>query len=265
MHAQNVFAVVDDGAPKMVKEIHLRQPLIEKDGKLATASTDRYAFLPATLFRPGLVTLSDFRVNTSHLESVNGGRFNYELHIYGRAKSDTALKKCFMVLEMTAWKTQGVAYAEVGDLPAGDSVELDLRFPLADKLEEGSYRLHLFSEGIEVLHSKLPEAYVTRQKKKTADLLSGKTQDWPPILAHSVNPAYPEALKKSKTVGAVRLRLHVTKNGSVDSPEVVNASDPLFAEAALAAVVKWKFDPALKGRKFVDANIEVPVVFTPPK
>src|SRR4051812_47707560 len=103
--AQNVFAVVDDGAPKMVKEIRFHQPLIDKAGKMATASTDQFTFLRATLYRPGLVALTDFRVNTSHVESTGGGRFNYELHIYGHAKSDTAFKKCFMVLEMTAWKS----------------------------------------------------------------------------------------------------------------------------------------------------------------
>jgi len=262
---QNVFVVLDDGAPKMVKEIRYHQPMIEKAGKLTGASTEEYAFLRATLFRPGLVALTDFRVATAHAEDGTGGRFNYTLKIFGHAKSDTAFKKCFMVLEMTGWKARGVAFAEMPDLPAGEMIEINLQFPLAEKLEEGSYRVHLFSDGIELLHTKLPEAYVTKQKQKTAELLAGKTQDWPPILAHKVNPTYPEALKNSRVIGAARVRLHVTKTGDVVSPELINSSDPAFGEAALAAVVKWKFDPALKGRKFVDANVEVPVVFQPPK
>jgi TonB family protein len=238
--------------------------LIEKAGKLATASTDEFAFLRATLYRPGLVTLTDFRVGTSHIEATGGGRFNYELHIYGHAKSDTPFKKCFMVLELTAWKANGVAFAEMPDLAAGQSVELNLTFPLVDKIEEGSYRVHLFADGIELLHTKLSDAYLAKQKKKTEELLAGKTQDWPPILAHKVNPPYPESMRRSKAIGATRVRIHITKNGDVDSPELVNASAPAFGEAALAAVVKWKFDPALKGRKFVDATIEVPILFQPP-
>jgi TonB family protein len=250
----------------MVREIRFHQPLIEKAGKLATASTDQFTFLRATLYRPGLVTLSDFRVNTSHLESSSGGRFNYELHIYGHAKSDTPFKKCFMVLEITAWKSSGVAFAEMPDLAAGENVELNLTFPLVDQLEgEGSYRLHLFADGIELLHSKLSAAYLAKQKNKTEELLAGKTQDWPPILAHKINPTYPESLKRSKVPGTARVRIHITKNGEVDSPELVSASAPAFGEAALAAVVKWKFDPALKARTFVDAKIEVPIVFSPPK
>lgn len=263
--AQSVFVVVDGAAPKMVKEIRSGRPLIEKDGKPAVASTDRYAFSPAPLYRPGLVTLSNFRVSVSHVETMNGDQFNYDLHIHGRATSDTAFKKVFMVLEMTAWKVHGIAFTEVPDLPPGETVDLNLTFHLADKIEEGSYRLHLFSDGIELLHTRLPAGYVAKQKEKTQALLSGRTQDWPPIVAHKVNPTYPEALKKSQTAGAVRVRLHVTRNGDVDSPEIVQASDPRLGEAALAAVAKWKFDPALKGRKFVDANIEVPINFAPPK
>src|SRR3954468_9626254 len=76
--AQNAFVVVDEGAPKIVKEIRSHRPLIEKAGKLATASTEQYGFLRATIYRPGLVTLTSFRVNTSHIESTSGGSFNYE-------------------------------------------------------------------------------------------------------------------------------------------------------------------------------------------
>jgi TonB family protein len=72
-------------------------------------------------------------------------------------------------------------------------------------------------------------------------------------------------LKKAGVTGTVRVRLHITKAGTVTSPELVSASDPAFGDAALAAVVKWKFDPAMKARKFVEATIEVPIRFQPPK
>lgn len=263
--AQNVFVVLEDKEPRVVKEIRLHQPIIEKDGKLAVASGDSYALGRSSVYRPGLVTLTDFRVGTSRLESTGGGSSNHRLNIYGRAKSDTAFKKCFMLLEMTAWKSKGVVFVEMPDLPVGEAVELNLSFALQERLEEGSYRVHLFSDGIELLHTKMPEAYVAKQKQKTAELLAGKTKDFPPILAQRVNPVYPEALRKSKTAGTARVRLVVTKNGDVESPELVTASDPAFGEAAVAAVAKWKFDPALKGGKFANARLEVPIEFRPPK
>ena len=264
---QSVFAALGDGSPKMVKVIHGHQPLIEAaPGKLASASGSDFTFLRATIYRPGLVTLDDFHVRISSIEDVNsGGRFNYELHIQGRAKSDTTFRNCFMVLEMTAWKSHGVAFAEMPDLPAGESAELNLNFSLADKIEEGSYRVHVFSDGIEVLHSKLSAAYLSRQKQKTEALLSGKTQDFDPILERSVKAVYPEALNESPKSGSAKVRCQITKNGDVASPELVSASDPAFGEAALAAVVKWKFDPALKARKLADTTIVIPFEFRPPK
>lgn len=262
---QNAFVALDGGTTHVVKELRNLRPLIEKGGKLEVTSADQFGFVRSTVYRPGLVTLTDFRVGTSHLETMNGDKLNYDLHIHGKAQSDTGFKKCFMVLEMTGWKTGGVAFAEVPDLPAGETVDLTLNFRLQQPFEEGSYRVHLFSDGIELLHTKLPAAYVASQKQKTDGLLSGKVQDFPPILAHRVNPPYPEALKKAGVSGSVKIRAIITKNGDVTSPELISATDPALGEAALATVVKWKFDPALKARKFVDAKIEIPIEFRPPK
>lgn len=262
---QNVFVVLDEGSPKMVKEIRLNRPVIEKDGKLVSTLEDRYALVRSTIYRPGLVTISDLRVKTKHIVTTNGDRFNYDLNITGHLKSDTTFKKCFLVLEMTAWKTNGFAYIELPDLPAGESIDIDRTLPLADQIEEGSFRLHLFSDGIELLHSKLPATYLALQKQKTDGFLSGKTQDFGPILAHRVNPEYPEELKKAKVAGSARVRVRITKTGDAVDPELVNASEPAFGEAALKAAVKWKFDPAVKARRHVESKIEIPFEFRPPK
>jgi TonB family protein len=263
--AQNVFVVLDDGSPRLVKEIRLNRPVIEKDGKRVSSLDDRYALARSTIFRPGLVTLGEFRVKTTHIVTTNGDRYNYDLNISGHLTSDTGFQHCFLVLEMTAWKTNGFAYVELPDLPAGETVTINRTLPLADHLEEGSYRLHLFSDGIEVLHTRFPAAYLAQQKKKTEELLSGKTQDFGPILAHRVNPAYPEALKKAKVAGQARVRVRITTTGDVADPVLVSASDPALGEAALTAVAKWKFDPAVKARHHVAAMIEIPFEFRPPK
>jgi len=267
--AQNVFLAIEDGGAKMVKGVYNDKAQVEDAGKLRGAYTSRYALSPATIYRPGFINFADFRLVVSHLEVIagpgTGGNLNYTLRIYAHAAVDTVLKNCFMVLEVNGWHASGCVYQHLSDLAPGQGLDLELNFKLAEKLEEGRYRLHIFSDGIEVLHSKMPADYVALQKKKTEALLSGQTQDFPPILAQRVNPAYPADLKGAKVDGAARVRCHVSKNGDVASVELVSATDPAFGAAAVAAASKWKFDPALKGRHFVDAMVEVPLEFKAPR
>lgn len=265
--AQNVFLAVEEGSsPRMVKRVSFNRPQVEVDGKLQGTTAPRYALTKATLYRPGLVTITSFRVVVSHVEFTSGGGgFNYEIHLYGHLNSDTALQSCFIVLELNSWNDAGCVFAELPDLSAGKTVDLDQVFQLPTKLDEGKYRVHLFANGIEVLHSKMPTAYLAAQKKKTEYLLSGKGQDYAPILAQSTTPAYPASLKAERVPGSARVRCHIKANGEVESVELVSATNAAFGEAALAAVPRWKFDPALKARHFVDAIVEIPVEFKPPR
>jgi TonB family protein len=267
--AQNVFLAIEDGGAKMVKGVYNDQAQVDDAGKLRSSATSRYALSPATIYRPGFINFTDFRLGVSHLEVMAGpgvgGNFNYTLRIYAHATVDTVLKNCFMVLELNGWHASGCVYQHLSDLAPGQGLDLELNFKLAEKFEEGRYRLHIFSDGIEVLHSKMTPDYVALQKKKTEALLSGQTQDFPPILAQRANPTYPPDLKGAKVDGAARVRCHVSKNGEVASVELVSATDPAFGAAALAAAPKWKFDPALKGRHFVDAMVEVPIEFKAPR
>jgi len=264
--AQNVLVAMEDGAPaKMVKAVSFGRPQVEIDGKLKGSITARYALGPASLYRPGFVTFENFLVSTSHSEDLStGGSMDYELHIHGNVKSDTALKNCFLVLELDSWRNVGCVYVEMRDLTPEDGMDLDRVFPLAEQLGEGNYRIHVFADGLEVLHSKLPARYVEEQKKKTAALLSG-SKDFPPILAVSPAPVYPPELKGEKLAGSARVRCRVTKKGEVASVELVSATQPAFGTAALAATPKWKFDPAIKDRRFVESVVEIPVEFKAPR
>jgi len=264
--AQNVFLAGGDGSPpKMVRGVSLGHPQVEVEGKLQGSTAQRYALAPAPLYRPGFVTFENFRVSVSYIENLStGGSMNYDLHLYGRAKTDTVLKDCFLVLELNSWRNNGCVYVELHDLTPENGMDLDLVFQLEEHLGEGNYRIHLFSEGQEVLHSKMPARYVAEQKKKTDGLLSG-IKDFPPILALSPGPVYPPELKREKLAGSARLRFHVTKKGEVASVELVSATQPAFGAAALAAAPKWKFDPALKDRHFAEAVVEIPVEFKMPR
>jgi len=264
--AQNVFLAIEDDGAKMVKGVYNDHPQVEVAGKLQSSSTSRYALNPATLYRPGFVNFSDVRIVTSHINDLggSGGTFNYELHIYAHATVDTVLKNCFMVLELNSWRDSGCVYQHLPDLGPGQGLNLELNFKLAEKLEEGRYRLHIFSDGIEVLHSRMPARYVALQKKKTDALLSGRTQDFPAIPAQPVAAIYPPDFKGPKVDGAARVRCHVSNKGDVTSVELVSATDPAFGAAALAAAPKWKFDPALKGRHFAESVTEIPFEFKAP-
>jgi len=58
-----------------------------------------------------------------------------------------------------------------------------------------------------------------------------------------VKPEYPETLKFAQIGGLVRLSATVLPNGNVSQVEV-RGGNPILAEKAQAAVMKWKYAPA---------------------
>lgn len=261
--AQNVFVAVDQGTTRRIKVVRSGVPWSESGGKLVSEDRNRFNLGKATVYRPGFVALDDLQVSTSHVEDTSGNSFNYTMQIRGHARSETALKHCFMVLDMSFWKSNGFVFAELPDLPAGKQVDFDLTFRLVDRLEEGTYYVHVFSDGIESLHSKMSPAYVAAQRKKTEELLVARRRDYPAILARSEKAAYPAALKSERLSGTARIRCRVTTLGDVIAPEIVSTTHPAFGASALAAIRKWKFDPALKDLKLVESTLEVPFEFAP--
>jgi protein TonB len=66
-----------------------------------------------------------------------------------------------------------------------------------------------------------------------------------PELIKMVTPTYPELAKKAGVEGKVILQIIVDENGNVMDPRVVVADPPgIFEEAALEAILRWKFKPA---------------------
>lgn len=57
-----------------------------------------------------------------------------------------------------------------------------------------------------------------------------------------VNPEYPDTLRMAQIGGLVRLSVTVTANGNVTQVEV-RGGNPILAEKAQQAVMKWKFAP----------------------
>jgi protein TonB len=84
-----------------------------------------------------------------------------------------------------------------------------------------------------------------------------------PVATHEIEPDYPPELGSILTGQAV-VALTVRADGKVADPAVIQADDVLFGEAALQAVLKWRFRPARVHGAPVDCRITLPFVFTSP-
>ena len=74
---------------------------------------------------------------------------------------------------------------------------------------------------------------------------------------YSVDPIYPEMLKRSNIGGVVRLLLMISPKGSVDTVNQLGGNAALV-EAATNAVKKWKYAPA-----DAETTQEVSITFDP--
>jgi TonB family protein len=82
-------------------------------------------------------------------------------------------------------------------------------------------------------------------------LLAGSTQAQQSVstsesgrkIATRVAPAYPQLAKNLHLQGAVKVEAVVRPNGTVKSTKVLGGN-PVLADAAQQAIVKWKFEPA---------------------
>lgn len=86
--------------------------------------------------------------------------------------------------------------------------------------------------------------------------------DKAPTLLRKVDPIYPFLAKRNNIEGHVTLRFIVDSDGNVVEPEV-SESEPegVFDEAAIEAILKFKFKPAEKDGKPVDCIVNAPLTF----
>lgn len=66
----------------------------------------------------------------------------------------------------------------------------------------------------------------------------------PPEIIDMVHPVYPEEARDEKTEGRVILQGIIEKDGTVRELKVLKSPSGLLSEAALAAVKKWRYEPA---------------------
>jgi TonB family protein len=81
------------------------------------------------------------------------------------------------------------------------------------------------------------------------------------VLRNWIQPEYPAAARKAKLEGTVVVEFVVGLDGRVSQATVAESTDGAFNDAALAAVRRWAFDPALEEGKPAVSAMTVPVVF----
>lgn len=91
---------------------------------------------------------------------------------------------------------------------------------------------------------------------------AGPAFDTPPKAVELVSPEYPPTLKQRGTEGNVVVAFTVDTQGRVQDVEVREATNDEFEAAAVAAVSKWRFTPALRDGQPVAVHLVQRLDFT---
>ncbi len=83
----------------------------------------------------------------------------------------------------------------------------------------------------------------------------------PPRVIHRVEPRYPRAALAARIEGAVVLDLIIAEDGSVESIQVLQEGPLDFAESAVAAVRRWRFEPSTYQGRPVKVHYVLTVTF----
>jgi len=77
-----------------------------------------------------------------------------------------------------------------------------------------------------------------------------------------INPDYPVAALRRGREGWVQMEFEITELGAVANARVVESSDPLFDEAALAALRRWRYAPKIiDGLPVTRPGVQTRIVF----
>ncbi len=134
------------------------------------------------------------------------------------------------------------------DLPLPDLSQLELAMNpgLGDGLLGGDFTINLDK--------------AISGKKDIDALFSLSDLDQPPRVIHQTQPVLTAAIRK-KAPGTVWIAFVVNDRGRAEAPKVMSSSDAVFDQAALKAVMQWKFEPGKRKGKPVRFRMRVPFTF----
>lgn len=85
--------------------------------------------------------------------------------------------------------------------------------------------------------------------------------DRPPRTRSQAAPDYPAALRRDLIEGEVVVEFDVDTQGRVVSARIVSGGHRDFEQAALRAVLRWRFEPGRSGGRVVPFRMAVPISF----
>ncbi len=266
LKAQNALYVEHQGKGRLVRAARNNQPCIEIKGKLQAVPGSRIALRPVADFLPVFVSIHNIDVRSFQLNLMETGQsMNHEMHFAADFVSPYALEHVFLLLDLDSEESgKGYFIYEIGTLQPYKSKALNLTVPLTRPLGQGHYKIHLFSDGAELLHSEIPfavrEAALDRMIARQVE----KSSDSNPKPFIGPLPQYPARLKKSKIEGSAVIGVRISTAGAVLDPQIVSATAPEFGEAALAAARLWRFLPAIRKGHAIEIKAQMPFDFKDP-
>ena len=112
-----------------------------------------------------------------------------------------------------------------------------------------------------VASSSFPLRASAQPEGEKATASADKAKVGEPRLVHKVNPVYPPEAKKDHLEGVVHIDTRLAKDGSVAEAKATDGH-PTLAEAALAAVRQWRYEPVLgPAGKPVEVRLTITVNF----
>ena len=98
----------------------------------------------------------------------------------------------------------------------------------------------------------------------TASAATSSNNNATPVPISRRAPIYPREALRRGIGGTVRVQVSVAADGSVDRMEVAESSGDRFLDrAAMEAVRRWRFKPAMRNGQPVAATVVVPLEFNP--
>lgn len=265
LFGQHVVFTEHNNGRHIVRQVSRNRLLIEEDGERISLPIRRIGLHKVEEYLPVFVAIHDPRASTSAITS-EGASFNNNFSFSAHFESAYPLKHVFLVLDLKFENGQHHYFIrEVGDLQPYRRQHVKVTVEMTREFGEGVYHLHLFADGMELLHSmQPPEFRETILDTMVASRVKERT-DGPPTPFVAPPPQYPSKLAKTKKTGAVRVRATIYSNGTVSDPTILSATDPAFGETALNAVRLWRFLPKIEQGRPVETVAILPIEFIPPK
>jgi TonB family protein len=261
---QEALYVKEGSAMEHVVAVRGSEPLIQKNGKLIEAESGHYTLKRVPEFEPVFVSVRHLEVSQFHHQSQSGSESGADFDLDAELESSFRLEQVFLVLEMSTEKAGKLLFLrEIGSLAPHTPTVISWDVPLLGGLGNGTFHLHLFVRGIEVLNSQIPAEVRERiLDQMVAKRIRGATNR-PPAPFVGPSPEYPPALRQAKVSGRATVHILVGVNGKVSDTKIVSASDPFFGAAASDAIGQWRFLPQVTGGVPTSVGVDLPFTFSP--